>query len=226
MLSSFINYIVRKINHPDLHTISMKFFTVFNHNFSKYYRLLNQSCNKLGYKLDYEILKEPLEEYYIQLEDGWKSKALHKPTYLLNYIETLPDDELVVYLDADIMLMQRIDEIDTKSYDIGLTYRIKEDYVNSKTEHMKYMEIGNCGVLFIYKNARSIDLLKEWQNKIEVEKNDQLALKESLKTTNAKIEKFDPLIYNFSYFNYFNYTNAKILHFKTSNREFYKNFIL
>lgn len=203
----------------------MRFFTVFNHKFIEYYRLLEKSCKKLDYQLEYEILKEPLDDYYVQLDDGWKSKALHKPKYLLNYIEKLSDNELVIYLDSDIILTQKIDEIDTKSYDIGITHRIKEDYIGFKKEHLKYTEIGNCGVLFMYKNERTINLIKSWEKNIETKKNDQLALKESLANTNAEIKTFDPLIYNFSYFNYFDYSKAKILHFKTGDRGFYNSFI-
>lgn len=205
----------------------MKIFTVFNHNFAKYYRLLKRSCNRLNYTLDYKLLNESLNDYYyLQLEDGWKSKALHKAKYLLQYMEELPDGELVIYLDVDTLLLDKIDEVNTKDYDIGLTYRIKEDFINLKNGHEKYMEIGNCGVLFLYKNEQIMHLLKTWGENIYIYKNDQLALKATLDRKTIKTKDFDPIVYNFAYFKHLDYRSAKILHFKTSSRQYYKNFIL
>ncbi len=83
-----------------------------------------------------------------------------KPFVMLDALEKVAPNELVVWFDADLQIKKKIDEIDDKSYDIGLVVR-----GGFKLETFKQNDFSqkfNTGTLFLYNNAKSISFLQEW----------------------------------------------------------------
>lgn len=60
------------------------------------------------------------------------------------------NEELVVWMDADALLVKPIDEVDTKDYDVGVSVRAHKE------------QPYNTGVLFFYNNERTHRFLDLW----------------------------------------------------------------
>lgn len=113
---------------------------------------------KLGYKYELYDFGELGRGISVPELFGCKDKlenrfdmARLKPRILLHALEA--HDEMVVWLDADAFVVERIDEVDSKDYDIGLTYRYRKTngYVNT-------------GVMFLYPTKRSKLFIQKWND--------------------------------------------------------------
>ncbi len=182
--------------------------------------------------------------YYLEIQPGWYSKALHKPAVIAEALKR--DPELLVYLDGDALLSKSIDELTGDDFDIGLTLRPRGEI----TGHKELAGIINAGVMFWHNSTRVRDFVALWKTETMILKNDQLALNSLLCNdhTNAwsrkgktmwefqpgvlpdKIEKyglsikfFSSELYNNYCFNSKSINDARIVHFKGENRVHFEN---
>lgn len=172
------------------------------------YRFQAYDLGGLGFGIPHVVNDKQFvqEGFYNYTTSVWKSKALHKPSVVSHALRDA--SELVVYLDADTILCDRIDEI-VGDYSIGVTIRRPvEPCVN----------IGkvNAGVVFF--NPVAADLVAEWEELTEECGNDQRALNRLHQKHPDRFREFPTDLYNWYYFGESQET-AKILHFKDNKHE-------
>lgn len=147
-----------------------------------------------------------------------------KPYIIHDALGKIGKDEFVVWVDADTLLMDNIDEI-VGEYDIGVTIR---------KERGDYCKMGtiNAGVIFIRNTKEAKLFLQIWGEKSMELEGDQWALNELCdfsteeigKTKNifgAVIKSFPCTVYNNFYFTEEQHHHAKIFHYKTDFRDKY-----
>jgi len=140
------------------------------------------------------------------------SRAMHKPQIITEFINSKwynHPNELIVYLDADTFIRQRIDEV-IGDYDIGVTTR--------RQEERKLFGKINAGVIFIRITEPTRMFLQRWTAETQQLGNDQEALASLLNNPQCSIREFPTEIYNWYYFPASPPAEAKILHFRAASR--------
>ena len=117
--------------------------------------------------------------YYYKFASGWMTKARQKPEIM--YREVLLAQELLLWLDADAMLMDRIDEIDTRDYDLGVVLRCPGD----STSSTEFLGLFNAGVIAVYPTAAGIDAMRTWIDLCERLGCDQKSLNHLVEIENS-----------------------------------------
>ncbi|RLB67386.1 MAG: hypothetical protein DRH08_03780 [Deltaproteobacteria bacterium] len=199
------------------------------------YKAVVYDLNNLGIGEHYEIK----DDYYLtngyhqnEVKPGYKSRSLFKAEIVKKCMND--HNDLIVYLDGDAQLCGDLNEIETDDYDIGVTLRDKIEL--SYLWHKKYFDVAgyvNAGVIFFNNTPACNNFVEEWRRKTQSLGNDQMALnylvcpsnypeKYSVTEKNGVRIKFFPVSkFNYYSFNYRYFGNAKILHFKSSVRNFY-----
>ena len=170
--------------------------------------------------------------YEKEVRSGYKSRSLFKPALVKKCIQE--HDDLVVYIDGDAELRDRIDEIATDDYDVGVTVRdpieMQGDWYEEYFDIVKYV---NAGVIFFNPGAATSRFLDRWETLTEQVGNDQMALNKltcadhrpeigSIDVIDGvRIKYFPCLQYNFYYFEEKYPLGAKILNYKGIVRHFY-----
>ena len=146
-----------------------------------------------------------------------------KPHMLREACRRVPEGSYVVWLDADAIMQQRIDEI-CQDYDIGVTMR---------TKFSKDPRVGaiNAGIVFVHNTAPARRFLNIWAGKSELLDGDQSALNELIplcredrdqcvERHGVRVQVFPAAVYNF--FDFKNDSSqAKIVHYKSKHRARY-----
>jgi len=125
-----------------------------------------------------------------------------KPHIIRDALNDIDDDQYLVWFDADALIFDRIDEIQTE-YDIGVTVRQPKQVENTNPI--------NAGIVFIKKNKRSIKFIDQWIELSDKDISDQPPLNQLAKVVCAdrgntvsrdgvKIKVFPCEIYNNFYF--------------------------
>lgn len=149
-----------------------------------------------------------------------KAKIPSKPSIIMDALSKVNEDEYVVWLDADALILDRIDEI-MLDYDIGVTVRQPKMKENS-------LPI-NAGIVFVRKTDQTILFLKEWIERCSQGVSDQTELNklcgvttkdidQTILISKTKIRVFPCRIYNNTYFAKKNVPHAKIKHYKSKLR--------
>lgn len=170
--------------------------------------------------------------YYTEIQNGYRSKSLFKPDIIRKCLQK--HHEFTVYMDGDALLQDRIDEVATNDYDIGVTLRRVDEIENEwHKKNIDIVRFVNAGVLFFNPTKETFNFLDLWTEKIKEVHNDQMALNQlvcpekypellSVHNINGvKIKFFSGNHYNFYYFDESLSPNMKILHFKGPVRMFY-----
>ncbi len=153
----------------------------------------------LGFGLPYqsEVPLHP-DGYYKVIDQKWKSKALHKPDILADYLKH--HSGFTVYLDADIYVYQDIHEIVNAAnghYDVGVTVRSElEMRKNASKNNHKYTGYLNAGVAFFKPTEQAKAFVATWQEKTKELGNDQMALNELVNPTQLELKPGDTLLQN------------------------------
>lgn len=179
----------------------------------------DETFNKKGY-------------YAVEVQAGYKSRSLFKPE-VVKYCLSKHHD-LLVYLDGDAQLMDRIDEIKGDDFDIGVTLRKPVEF--KEEWHQRLFEIAkfvNAGVIFFNPTQATFDFIARWEKCTNEVGNDQKALNQlvctdhcpeaySIERINGVRVKYFPCEqYNYYYFDEGLVPGIKIMHFKGMYRHYF-----
>jgi hypothetical protein len=186
--------------------------------------------------------------YYRKITEGRCARADHKPAIIKDCLRSY--EEFIIYLDADTVLIDRIDEM-VGDYDIGLTVRPEWEVEKVIKKYMHPFIYGgyvNAGVMCFNATEAAYRFVQEWEYKIAELHDDQGPINDMLKEyfplkseqiierKGVKIRTFDTLHYNYCYFKWLKiykswgvtendikikWQEAKILHFKGEIRPEY-----
>lgn len=151
-------------------------------------------------------------------------KIPSKPNIILDALYRVNDKDYVVWLDADTIMWNNIEDI-RANYDIGVTVR--------NPKHTENDLPINAGVVFIRKTDASIKFVEEWASICENEESDQVVLNRLCKVTSAHIgtciKKNNTSIKIFPCDTHNNFyfkkpqLHAKIIHYKSKHRSWWPN---
>ena len=189
-------------------------------------------CAESAKYLGYETLVYDLGNlgfgipFKARFADDVGGKIPSKPNIILDALSKVNDGDYVVWLDADTIMWETIDEI-KGNFDIGVTVRVG-----------KQMETDNpinAGVCFFKKTSATLNFIDLWISKCEQGTSDQRELNKLLKgvhhthadnneiiSINGLLVKvFSVKIYNSWAFKKPQSEFAKITHYKSKYRRFW-----
>ena len=159
------------------------------------------------------------ERFDARYGSGIGAKIPSKPFIVLDAIEKINDNDILVWMDADTIMWDNIDDIDIP-YDVGVTVR--------KSKSIEGQFPINAGVIFFRKNQNTLNFLAEWATQCENSHSDQLVLNRLLKikTTdvhqNLQVNDLDVRVFDCDTYNNFYFKqpqlHAKITHYKSKHR--------
>lgn len=202
----------------------MKITTVIagDSNFKKFVDKAVEHSEKLNYPtLVYDLGNLGYgKKFEARVSPKIGAKIPSKPSIILDALQTVHENDYVVWIDADALILDRIDEI-MIDYDIGVTVRQPKMKENS-------MPI-NAGIVFVKKTEQAIKFVHEWIELCKTGVSDQKELNKLCQVTTAdtdktvlrnqtKVHVFQCAIYNNVYFGKKNVPNAKIKHYKSKLR--------
>jgi hypothetical protein len=200
------------------------------------YRTAVYDLGSLGMGEPFFVASPSFQEhgYFEEIQKGYRSRSLFKPDLLIHSLRQHGDN--TVYLDADALLFNRIDEVFGGDFDVGVTLRrkseMKGDWYESHYEIVKFI---NAGVIFLSPTDATSAFLERWKTETERVGNDQRALNAvtclddppapySIVTIDGvRIKYFPTMRYNYYYFDqgFPLIRKVKILHFKGEVRKYY-----
>ena len=194
-------------------------------NFEAYVKKGTVTTQALGYEvLVYDLGGLDYGKPFIgRVSDEVNAKIPCKPHIILDALDSVKDNEYLVWLDADALIIERIDEIQ-EDYDIGVTVRQPKAVENS-------LPI-NAGIVFIKKTPQAIRFVKRWIELSDQGVSDQPPLNELSSVVCAdigstvlrdavKIRVYPCPIYNNFYFAKKDKPGIKIKHYKSKLRHLY-----
>ncbi|MBW2997925.1 hypothetical protein KY321_00160, partial [Candidatus Woesearchaeota archaeon] len=120
----------------------MKIITGADSNHKNYVKCIIEDCDRLNYPIqvyDYDgslgFGKQFSLDFKMPQEKVYHAKIQMKPLVILDALYNSEPDELIVYVDSDIVIQHSFDEIDSKDYDVGLTLHPKGFYENNNTKN-------------------------------------------------------------------------------------------
>lgn len=151
------------------------------------------------------------------------AKIPSKPHIIEHAMHDCSDGQFIVWLDADALIVQNIDEI-IDDYDLGVTLRQPK-----LTEHSLPI---NAGIVFVRKNQGTMKFVDKWKQLCDKDISDQPPLNQLCRLTSKdigstvsregiRIKGFPCRIYNNFYFAKKNHPEAKIKHYKSKLRHLY-----
>jgi len=206
----------------------MKIVTVVagDKNFIHYTTTSAEYSKKLGYPTKiYDLggsgIGKPFEA---RVSPQVGAKIPSKPNIIKDALLDADVNDVVVWIDADALILDRIDEILDVNFDIGVTVRQPKAKENS-------LPI-NAGIVFVRKTDRALKFVDNWIELCKTGVSDQQELNRICQVTtkdidtsvnrdNTLIHVFQCRIYNNSYFKKKPAPHAKILHYKSKLRHLF-----
>jgi len=179
--------------------------------------------------LDYDVLVYDLgglgygKPFVGRVSDEVNAKIPCKPHIIQDALDSIDDNEYLVWLDADALIINKIDEIQ-EDYDIGVTVRQPKAIENT-------MPI-NAGIVFVRKTLAAINFIQKWRELSDQGVSDQPPLNKLASVVCAdigstvirdatKIRVYPCAIYNNFYFAKKDRPGIKIKHYKSKLRNLY-----
>ena len=201
----------------DIHVI-----TAADANFKEFVEKCAESSRTLGYKTTiYDLggLKKG-KPFSGRVSDNIGAKIPCKPSIIYDAMQNSPKNDFIVWIDADVIVWDRFDEITKQNFDIGVTGRKPKDTEND-------LPI-NAGVVFIRNNIRSENFVKKWVEECQTAVSDQVELNKlcqiSSKDIGSTLIKHDTNVHVFPCDIYNNFyfkkpqMHAKLIHYKSKHR--------
>lgn len=166
----------------------------------------------LEYQIEVEVLPDSYRVY--QPPGSWVGPCPWKPIAIqkkLLEMKQSGQDDLLVWIDGDVVILQNFDEVNTGNYPFAVTMR---------PDPIDWFRKINTGVLFFYPCKESFDLLEDWINAVPGAEytSDQYALNCVLKYSNYSYTKFPAEIYNFTEWDDLPKQKVKLAHCLTQYR--------
>jgi len=194
-------------------------------NFEAYVKKGSDTTQALGYEvLVYDLGGLGYGKPFVgRVSDEVNAKIPCKPHLILDALTSVDDNQYLVWLDADALILERIDEIQD-DYDIGVTVRQPKNIENA-------MPI-NAGIVFIKKTPEAIEFIKKWIELSDQGVSDQPPLNQLASVVcadigstvirdNTKIKVYPCAVYNNFYFAKKDKPGIKIKHYKSKLRDLY-----
>lgn len=194
-------------------------------NFSAYVKKGKETSERLGYKtLIYDLGGLGFGKPFIgRVSDEVNAKIPCKPHIILDALNYVEENGYLVWLDADALIIDNIDEIQ-EDYDIGVTVRQPKAIENS-------MPI-NAGIVFVKKTPASISFIRKWIELSDQGISDQPPLNKlasvvcadigsTVNRDNTRIKVYPCAVYNNFYFAKKEKPGIKIKHYKSKLRSLY-----
>jgi hypothetical protein len=199
-------------------------------NFKPYVEQGKRRTEALGYPVDiYDLGGLGFGTPFVgKVSDEPNAKIPCKPRIILEALKKVNDGDYVVWLDADALIQQRIDEI-KEDYDIAVTVRAPK-----AVEHSLPI---NAGIVFVRKTKSAIKFVNDWMTLSEQGVSDQPPLNKlcavsskdrdtTVNRNGTMIKVYTCEVYNNFYkqgkiINGVNPASVKIVHYKTKLRHLY-----
>ena len=192
-------------------------------NYKEYVENGSAYAKKAGYEtLIYDLGGMGIGKPFTgRFSDEKNAKIPCKPHIILDALDSINDNEYLIWTDADALILTNIDEIKL-DYDIAVTVRDLKD-----KEHDVPI---NAGVVFVRKTVNSLIFLEKWIKLSDKGKSDQPPLNQlcnvgrrdvnfTVKRDNVRIHVFPGSVYNNSAKK--NSLLTKIKHYKSKIRHLY-----
>lgn len=197
----------------------------------KNYRRFVDTCvdyvNQAGYNIIvYDLGDLGIGKPFVgRFSDKKSAKIPCKPRIIQEALKLVDDNDIVVWIDSDALISERIDELENINFDIGVTIR----NAKNNTEHGAPI---NAGVVFVKKTSNTLSFLTKWIEQSDNGVSDQVELNKicsvvmnDLNTTvireTAKVRVFPATVYNNFHFHKKSQPMAKIKHYKSKLRHLY-----
>jgi hypothetical protein len=194
-------------------------------NFEAYVEKGTKVTRALGYEvLVYDLGGLGYGKPFIgRVSDAVNAKIPCKPHIILDALDSVADNDYLVWLDADALIVDKIDEIQA-DYDIGVTVR--------QPKAVENMLPINAGIVFIKKTPAAIKFIKKWIDLCNVDISDQPPLNKlsavvcadigsTVMRDGVKIKVYPCATYNNFYFAKKDKPGNKIKHYKSKLRHLY-----
>lgn len=155
-----------------------------------------------------------------RVSDSIGAKIPSKPSMILDALHKVEPDDIVVWIDADAIMWDRIDEIQDEIWDFGVTMR--------KPKTSERDDIINAGVVFVRKTTESLRFVEHWIEKCSKGVSDQKELNALFQFQNSdylrkrKVQGMTVKIFPCDLYNNFYFKrpqkDAKIIHYKSKLR--------
>lgn len=160
-------------------------------------------------------------EARISIQPG--AKIPSKPMIINDALNNVKENDVVLWLDADAVIWNRVDEIIDYDFDIAVTVRKKKELEND-------LPI-NAGVVFVRKTKNIQKFMDKWMDLCITGKSDQVELNKlcqvttkdfdkTVKREGIKVKVLHCDIYNNFYFKK-PQLHAKITHYKSKHRAYW-----
>ncbi len=206
----------------------MIILTAGNAKFKTMIKHSRSTAVKLGYQFFVYDLGDLGFGEKLFLPSPVKTTCVHKPGMIRKFLQTTK--EFTTYLDGDAFLVDRIDEVTSADYDIGVTVRRQDEYEVSKSFGWL-----NAGVMFFRPGA--LPFIDLWEQHATDMQDDQLGFNRIINPDNlyirpdqvltigaARIKTFPADIYNYYHFPE-KPGRAKVLHFRSINWNYRRDHI-
>ena len=201
---------------------NINIITAGDANFKPFVEKCADSSRTLGYNTTiYDLGGLNIGKPFVgRVSDNIGAKIPCKPSIIYDAMQNAPKNDYIVWIDADVIVWERFDEIMNQNFDIGVTGRKPKDKEND-------LPI-NAGVVFI-RNCNSAEkFIKQWINQCENSISDQLELNRLCQITSNDIDrtviKYDTRVHVFPCDIYNNFyfkkpqVHAKLIHYKSKHR--------
>jgi hypothetical protein len=138
----------------------------------------------------------------------WRSRGMHVPAVVASALEMIEPGDVLVYLDADTRLLERIDEIEAIPFAVAITVRPEDEWES--------LGRANSGVICFRRGEPALAFVREWEAEVWRTGSVQEGLNVATRQTRAHIHEFSTCAYNNYHATDDPPSGTKIIHYRAS----------